>query len=81
MPEASSRPTSAATTAATPAAGAPVNNFGENRGIKFHIKAGTSKWACTLQDRSHYERTKTARTGSTDSVTSSSSSVSETSSH
>ncbi|KAM3508265.1 hypothetical protein MY11210_006799 [Beauveria gryllotalpidicola] len=53
MPEASSRPTSAATTAAAPAAGAPVNNFGENRGIKFHIKAGTSTWACTLQDRSH----------------------------
>ncbi|OAA74205.1 hypothetical protein ISF_01106 [Cordyceps fumosorosea ARSEF 2679] len=77
MPEASSQPTSAATTAAAPAAGAPVNHFGENRGIKFHIKAGTSTWACTLQDRSHYERIKAARTGSTDSVTSSASSVSD----
>ncbi|OAQ97216.1 hypothetical protein LLEC1_04782 [Akanthomyces lecanii] len=80
MPEASSQPTSAAATAA-PAAGAPVNHFGENRGIKFHIKTGTKTWACTLQDRTHYERTKTARAGSTDSVTSSASSVSDTSSH
>ncbi|TQV94665.1 hypothetical protein IF1G_06676 [Cordyceps javanica] len=78
MPEASSQPTSAAA-AAAPAAGAPVNHFGENRGIKFQIKTGTSKWACTIQDRSHYERTKAARTGSTDSVTSSASSVSNSS--
>ncbi|XWW97704.1 hypothetical protein V2A60_005690 [Cordyceps javanica] len=68
MPEASSQPTSAAAAAAAPAAGAPVNHFGENRGIKFQIKTGTSN-----------ERTKAARTGSTDSVTSSASSVSNSS--
>ncbi|KAJ3498681.1 hypothetical protein NLG97_g927 [Lecanicillium saksenae] len=79
MPEGSSAPTSAA--AAVPAAGSPVNHFGENKGIKFQIKTGTSTWKCTLQDRSHYERTKASRTGSTDSVTSSASSVSESSSH
>ncbi|ATY60844.1 hypothetical protein A9K55_006377 [Cordyceps militaris] len=72
MPEASSQPTSAATTAA-PAAGTPVNLLGENRGIKFNIKAGTSTWSCTLQDRSHYERTKATRTNSTDSSASSAS--------
>lgn len=52
MPEGSSAPTSAAATVA-PAAGAPVNHFGENRGIKFNIKTSGGTWKCTLQDRSH----------------------------
>lgn len=52
MPEGSSSAATAPATAA-PAAGAPVNHFGENRGIKFNIKTGTKTWACTLQDRSH----------------------------
>ncbi|KAJ2967591.1 hypothetical protein NQ176_g9588 [Zarea fungicola] len=77
MPEGSSQPTSAATTAA-PVAEARMSHFGENRGIKFNINTGGKTWACTLQDRSHYEKVKAARNGSTDS---SASSVSEKSSH
>lgn len=26
-------------------------HFGENRGIKFHIKTGNAKYQCVLQDR------------------------------
>jgi len=43
---ADSAPSNAAAAAAAPA------NFGDNRGIKFIIKTGNSRWACTLQDRS-----------------------------
>lgn len=38
------------TPAAAPAVVAPAT-FGDNKGIKFHIKTGNSRWACTLQDR------------------------------
>ncbi|KAK5998683.1 hypothetical protein PT974_01065 [Cladobotryum mycophilum] len=55
----------------------PVNgtapNLGDNKGIKFQIKTGGKTWACTLQDRAHYERTKEKTGSPTESTTSSSS--------
>ncbi|KAG5970821.1 hypothetical protein E4U55_001431 [Claviceps digitariae] len=59
---------------------APVT-FGDNRGIKFMIKTGNSRWACTLQDRSAYERKKASRTNSTDSASSVSLESSSSSTH
>jgi hypothetical protein len=47
---------------------ASTSSIGDNRGIRFSIKTGGKSWDCTLQDRSTYERTKAARTTSTDSV-------------
>ncbi|KOS18030.1 hypothetical protein ESCO_003179 [Escovopsis weberi] len=35
--------------------------LGENKGIKFKITTGGKTWACTLQDRAQYERTKSAK--------------------
>ncbi|KAG5986464.1 hypothetical protein E4U43_005497 [Claviceps pusilla] len=64
-----SAPSHAAAAAAAPA------SFGDNKGIKFMIKTGNSRWECTLQDRSAYERNKASRANSTDSVESSSSST------
>ncbi|KID79215.1 hypothetical protein MBR_00527, partial [Metarhizium brunneum ARSEF 3297] len=61
--------------AAAPAAPTAAPSFGDHKGIKFEIKTGNNRWTCTLQDRSAYERTKTARTNSTDSVESSASST------
>ncbi|KFH44035.1 hypothetical protein ACRE_051890 [Hapsidospora chrysogenum ATCC 11550] len=68
MPE--SQSTSSTGGASTPA------GFGSGRGIRFQIKTGGKSWACTLQDRSSYERMKATRTSSTDSVGSNSSSAS-----
>ncbi|KAH6635255.1 hypothetical protein B0J18DRAFT_462372 [Chaetomium sp. MPI-SDFR-AT-0129] len=42
----------------------------ENKGVKFHIKTGNSKWQCTVLDRATHERRKSERTDSTDSVAS-----------
>ncbi|KHN94223.1 uncharacterized protein MAM_07960 [Metarhizium album ARSEF 1941] len=64
-----------ASPAAATAAQAAASSFGDNKGIKFEIKTGNNRWACTLQERSAYERTKTARANSTDSVESSASST------
>ncbi|KFG83546.1 hypothetical protein MANI_015955 [Metarhizium anisopliae] len=69
---AASAPPAAAAAAAAPTAPA---SLGDNKAIKFEIKTGNNRWTCTLQDRSAYERTKTARTNSTDSVESSASST------
>ncbi|GJN69626.1 hypothetical protein VFPFJ_06365 [Purpureocillium lilacinum] len=71
-PASSGAAPSSAPTTAQPAAPA---TFGDNKGIKFHIKTGNSRWACTLQDRSAYERMKAARTNSMDSADSSASST------
>ncbi|KAH7328364.1 hypothetical protein B0I35DRAFT_473088 [Stachybotrys elegans] len=68
---------SASAPATTPAAPA---GLGDNKGIKFEIRAGTARWQCTLQDRSHYERTKATRSNSTDSIDSNAS-TSTTGSH
>ncbi|GAB0144122.1 hypothetical protein EsHS_00004610 [Epichloe bromicola] len=65
-------PDSAASAPAAPA------SFGDNRGIKFHIKTGNSRWACILQDRSAYERKKAGRFDSADSADSVNSSSSST---
>ncbi|KAG5922665.1 hypothetical protein E4U42_005408 [Claviceps africana] len=54
---------------APPNAAAPAA-LGDNKGIKFMIKTGNSRWACTLQDRSAYERQKASRANSTDSASS-----------
>ncbi|PNY26032.1 Uncharacterized protein TCAP_04033 [Tolypocladium capitatum] len=67
MAPSSSSPPAPGSTAA-PAA------FGHNRGIRFQIKTGNSRWTCTLQDRAAYERTKAARAGSVGSAASSTSS-------
>ncbi|KAH6895817.1 hypothetical protein B0T10DRAFT_557993 [Thelonectria olida] len=56
-------------------------HFGDNRGIKFHIKTGNAKYQCVLQDRASYERTKTTRQNSTDSVSSNASTSTAKSSH
>ncbi|KAM5348049.1 hypothetical protein ACJ41O_007873 [Fusarium nematophilum] len=45
-------------------------SFGDNKGIKFHIKTGNARYQCVLQDRSAYERAKATRQNSTDSVSS-----------
>ncbi|OAA32220.1 hypothetical protein AAL_01552 [Moelleriella libera RCEF 2490] len=65
----------AASAAAAAATAAPVPSGLGDRAIKFQIKTGTARWACTLQDRSVYERTKAARSSSSASVSSSSSST------
>ncbi|OAA47558.1 hypothetical protein NOR_02048 [Metarhizium rileyi] len=67
-------PESAASASPAAATAAPAS-LGDNKGIKFQIKAGNNRWACTLQDRSSYERIKTSRAGSTDSVESGASST------
>ncbi|UNI13420.1 hypothetical protein JDV02_000168 [Purpureocillium takamizusanense] len=72
-PASSGAAPSSAAAASQPAA-APAT-FGDNKGIKFHIQTGNARWACTLQDRSAYERMKAARTSSMDSVDSSASST------
>jgi hypothetical protein len=51
----------------------------ENKGLKFHLKAGTAKWECTVLDRATHERRKAERTDSTSSVSSSSSTSSNSS--
>ncbi|KAL6862779.1 hypothetical protein ACO1O0_003017 [Amphichorda felina] len=71
MPESETSSSAPSTAVATPGA------FGENKGIRFHITTGGKSWACTLQDRSAYERMKSTRTSSTDSVDSSASSTTE----
>ncbi|KAK4126097.1 hypothetical protein N657DRAFT_679095 [Parathielavia appendiculata] len=55
----------------------------ENKGLKFHIKAGNAKWQCTVMDRATHERMKAERTGSSSSIetTSSTSSSSSLRSH
>ncbi|KAK4042846.1 hypothetical protein C8A01DRAFT_33096 [Parachaetomium inaequale] len=55
----------------------------ENKGLKFHLRAGNAKWQCTVLDRSTHERRKAERTNSTSSVssTTSTSSSSSTKSH
>ncbi|QUC17275.1 uncharacterized protein UV8b_01516 [Ustilaginoidea virens] len=75
-----SEPSSPSSAAPGPSMGAGPAGFGDNRGIKFQIRTGNARWTCTLQDRSHYERQKAARTNSTDSVASTSSSSSSSSS-
>ncbi|KAK3391055.1 hypothetical protein B0H63DRAFT_520250 [Podospora didyma] len=46
----------------------------QTKGVKFHIKAGNAKWACTLVDRATHERQRGPRTDSSSSVSSSGSS-------
>ncbi|PFH56500.1 hypothetical protein XA68_16419 [Ophiocordyceps unilateralis] len=45
-------------------------NLGENKAIRFQIRAGNQRWTCTLQDRASYERVKAVRTNSIDSTAS-----------
>ncbi|KAK4235935.1 hypothetical protein C8A03DRAFT_36201 [Achaetomium macrosporum] len=40
----------------------------ENKGLKFHIKAGQAKWECTVMDRATHERRKAERQDSSSSV-------------
>ena len=61
---------SASSSGTTTPTSTAVPTFGDNRGIKFEIRTGNNRWACTLQDRSVYERVKAARTNSTDSTAS-----------
>ncbi|EFY92695.1 hypothetical protein J3458_001828 [Metarhizium acridum] len=68
-------PGSAASASASASPAAAPASLGDNKGIKFEIRTGNNRWTCTLQDRSAYERTKTARANSTDSVESSASST------
>ncbi|KAH6631894.1 hypothetical protein F5144DRAFT_235025 [Chaetomium tenue] len=51
----------------------------ENKGLKFHLKAGGAKWECTVLDRATHERRKAERTDSTSSVSSSTSTSSNSS--
>ncbi|KAL6881254.1 hypothetical protein J3F83DRAFT_711053 [Trichoderma novae-zelandiae] len=60
-------PSSAPPAAAAVAAPAAPASLGDNKGIKFQIKAGNARWQCTLQDRAQYERMKAQRSDSTDS--------------
>ncbi|KAK3379984.1 hypothetical protein B0T24DRAFT_675719 [Lasiosphaeria ovina] len=40
----------------------------ESSGVKFHIRTGNGKWACTLLDRATHERQKSLRVTSSSSV-------------
>ena len=50
MPESQAAAAVQAQDAAATAAGHPVH-FGDNKAIKFEIRTGAQRWACTLQDR------------------------------
>ncbi|OIW32518.1 hypothetical protein CONLIGDRAFT_630199 [Coniochaeta ligniaria NRRL 30616] len=45
----------------------------ETNPVKFHVKAGNAKWACTLMHRNSYERQRAARTDSSTSTATNSS--------
>ncbi|KAH8912871.1 hypothetical protein BR93DRAFT_964008 [Coniochaeta sp. PMI_546] len=45
----------------------------ETNPVKFHVKAGNAKWACTLMHRNSYERQRATRTDSSTSSASGSS--------
>ena len=69
-----------------PSSTAPVSAAEENRiravletqKLKFHIKAGGAKWACTVLDRATHERQKASRADSSSSVSSNDSETSST---
>ncbi|KAK0722296.1 hypothetical protein B0T26DRAFT_211832 [Lasiosphaeria miniovina] len=49
----------------------------ESSGVKFHIRTGNGKWACTLLDRATHERQKSLRTSSSSVSTTGSTSSTE----
>lgn len=63
-------PSSTAPAAPTAVEEARLRQILESQSLKFHIKAGNSKWACTITDRATHERQKASRASSSSSVNS-----------
>lgn len=64
---------SSAAVAAPSVDGDRIGTHLESNPLKFHVKTGNAKWACTLMHRNTYERQRAARTDSSTSTASNSS--------